>query len=280
MVPIVRDARTLRARPAGMNSYLAVLKARFRLLLQYRAAALAGLGTQIFWGLMRVMIFTAFYHSTTATPPISLVDTVTYLWLIQALLLLLPWRLDADIQGMIRDGTVAYELVRPIDLYGLWYARSLAGRAAPILLRCVPMFVVAGLFFGLQAPASLAAALAWALGVVGALLLSAALATLMSISLFWTLSGEGISRMLATLAMVFSGAIVPLPLFPDWAQTILAWLPFRGLMDTPFRLYIGHIAPHEALLALGHQLAWTVILVLIGRWALARGLRRVVVQGG
>ena len=117
MVPIVRDARTLRARPAGMNSYLAVLKARFRLLLQYRAAALAGLGTQIFWGLMRVMIFTAFYHSTTATPPISLADTVTYLWLIQAMLLLLPWRLDAEIQGMIRDGTVAYELVRPIDLY-------------------------------------------------------------------------------------------------------------------------------------------------------------------
>ncbi len=280
MAPIVRDARTLRARPAGLNSYLAVLKARFRLLLQYRAAALAGLGTQIFFGLMQVMVFTAFHRSAETPPPMSLTDTVTYLWLIQALLLLLPWRLDAEIQAMIRDGTVAYELVRPVDLYGLWYARNLAGRAAPILLRCVPMFILARLFFGLQAPASLAAALTWAVGVVGALLLSAALTTLMSISLFWTLSGDGLSRLLATLATVFSGSIAPLPFFPDWAQTILAWLPFRGLMDTPFRLYIGHITLSEALPALGHQLAWTGVLVLIGRWALARGLRRVVVQGG
>ena len=36
-----------------MRPYWAVLSARFRMLLQYRAAALAGLGTQVFWGLIR-----------------------------------------------------------------------------------------------------------------------------------------------------------------------------------------------------------------------------------
>jgi ABC-type uncharacterized transport system permease subunit len=30
----------------------------------------------------------------------------------------------------------------------------------------------------------------------------------------------------------------------------------------------------------GHQLLWTAILVLVGRWLLSRALRRVVVQGG
>ncbi|MBC7236831.1 MAG: hypothetical protein H5T69_13410 [Chloroflexi bacterium] len=260
--------------------YFAVLKARFRMLLQYRAAAFAGVVTQSFWGLMRVMIFEAFYRSTTAALPMSFQDTVTYLWLIQAMLLLLPWRLDAEVQAMIRDGTVAYELARPADVYWLWYCRNLAGRAAPILLRCVPMFVLAGLFWGLQPPASLMAGLGWALGLLGALLLSAALGTLMCISLFWTISGDGLSRLLAALALVFSGAVVPLPLFPDWAQPILAWLPFRGLMDTPFRLYMGHIPHREAPMAILHQWAWVAILVWIGRWALARGLRRVVVQGG
>ncbi|MDT7580304.1 MAG: hypothetical protein QOK35_1568, partial [Pseudonocardiales bacterium] len=34
-----------------MKPYWAVLSARFRTLLQYRAAAMAGVGTRVFWGL-------------------------------------------------------------------------------------------------------------------------------------------------------------------------------------------------------------------------------------
>jgi len=49
-----------------MQPYLAILSARFRTLLQYRVAGLAGIGTQLFWGLIRVMIFDAFYRSTVA----------------------------------------------------------------------------------------------------------------------------------------------------------------------------------------------------------------------
>jgi ABC-2 type transport system permease protein len=79
---------------------------------------------------------------------------------------------------------------------------------------------------------------------------------------------------------LLSGALVPLPLLPEWIQPLAAALPFRGLLDTPFRLYLGHLPPAEALLAVAHQLAWTVALVLLGRWLLARALRRVVVQGG
>ena len=36
----------------------------------------------------------------------------------------------------------------------------------------------------------------------------------------------------------------------------------------------------DVLLHLGHQLVWVAILVLIGRWVLSRGLRRLVMQGG
>ena len=40
-----------------MKPYWAMLSARFRMLLQYRMAALAGCATQVFWGWIRVMIF-------------------------------------------------------------------------------------------------------------------------------------------------------------------------------------------------------------------------------
>jgi viologen exporter family transport system permease protein len=264
----------------AITPYLAILSARFRTLLQYRAAAAAGFGTQLFWGLIRVMIFDGFYRSTTAAQPMTYQEVVNYVWLGQAMLTLIPYNVDGDIRGMVRSGTVAYELLRPVDLYSLWYSRAIAARSAPVLLRSLPMFLVAGLFFGLQPPPSAASAAAWVLATMGALFLSAALTTLVTVSLLWTISGEGISRLVPALTFIFSGMILPIPLFPDWAQAVVNFLPFRGLVDVPFRVYMGHIPAGEALPFLVHQWAWTIALVLLGRRLLARAARRLVVQGG
>jgi len=263
-----------------MRPYWSVIKARFRMLLQYRAAALAGLGTQLFWGLLRVMLFDAFFRSSTAAQPMTYEQTVTYLWLIQALLLLIPWRVEPDLRVMILNGNVAFELARPIDLYWFWYSRAIAYRTAPVLLRATPMFIIAGAFLGLQAPSSWASLGAFLLAVLGALLLSCAITSLMTVSLLWTISGQGINRLVMTLASLLSGSIVPLPFFPDWAQEALSWLPFGGLLDLPFRLYIGHLPPSHVLGVLARQLGWTLVLILLGRWLLSRARRRVVIQGG
>jgi ABC-2 type transport system permease protein len=271
-----------------LRPYRAILRARFEMLLQYRAAALAGLWTQIFFGLVLLMIYEAFYRSTTAPQPMTFPEVVSYVWLGQALLAMLPWNADAEIRAMVRSGAVAYELCRPIDLYALWYARALAGRTAPTILRAVPMFVFAVVVlpliglgeWRLASPPSTAAALVFAATLVCTLLLGCALSTLINISLLWTISGEGAVILLTTLAPFLSGMIVPLPLFPNWAQPIVQALPFAGLVDLPFRVYTGHIPTGNVVSVLQHQILWTIALVLFGRWLLSRGMRRVVVQGG
>ena len=90
-----------------MRPYLAVLSARIRMLLQYRAAALAGMSTQLFWGLIRVMTFEAFYRTATQAQPMTYAEVVNYVWLGQALFALLPWTPDNDVRTMVRTGTVA-----------------------------------------------------------------------------------------------------------------------------------------------------------------------------
>jgi ABC-2 type transport system permease protein len=271
-----------------LRPYVAIVSARFRMLLQYRAAAIAGLWTQMFFGLVLLGIYDAFYESSTRAQPMTFPQVVSYIWLGQALLAMLPWNVDAELRAMIRSGAVAFELCRPIDLYTLWYARALAGRTAPTVLRAVPMCVIASIglpLIGLDewrlaAPASLASAAAFGAAVVGMLLLGCAVTTLLNISLLWTISGDGAVLLTTTLVTFLSGMVVPLPLFPDWAQPIVQRLPFAGLVDLPFRVFTGHIAPHAAVSVLQHQLLWTLALVVFGRWLLSRGLRRVVVQGG
>ena len=97
-----------------MNAYGAILSAQFRTLLQYRAAAVAGIVTQIFFGLVIVMVYEAFYASTTEVMPISLREVIIYTWLG-----MIPWNVDPDIRAQIRNGGVAYEMLRPVDLYSV-----------------------------------------------------------------------------------------------------------------------------------------------------------------
>jgi ABC-2 type transport system permease protein len=233
-----------------MKPYLAIFKARFRTMLQYRAAAVAGLCTQIFFGLVMIMIYEAFYRSTDRPQPMTFPQVVSYVWLGQALLALLPWNADTEVKAMVRSGAVAYELCRPIDLYNLWFARAMAWRTAPTILRAMPMAILAmfvlpliGLDEWRLHPPTLAGGMAFAGAMVCTLLLSCALTTLTNITLMWTVSADGTVVMLTALVTLFSGMVIPLPLFPDWAQPALMAMPFAGLVDLPYRVYVGNIAP-------------------------------------
>ena len=270
-----------------MRPYIAIFRARFRMMLQYRAAAIAGLWTQIFFGLVMIMVYEAFYHSTDRPQPMTFPQITSYVWLGQALLALLPWNADQEVKAMVRSGAVAYELCRPIDLYNLWFARAMAWRTAPTVLRAAPMTILAMIVLPLIGlgewrlhPPTLAGGVAFAGAMLCALLLSCAISVLINISLMWTVSADGVVVMLASLVTLLSGMIIPLALFPDWAQPVLRALPFAGLVDLPYRIYTGNIAPTGIQDVIIRQLLWTLALVLFGRWLLARGMRRVVVQGG
>lgn len=268
--------------------YLAVLSAEYRMNLQYRAAALAGVATQLFWGFVRMIVIGAFYQAATAEPPMSYAQVVSYIWLGQATLGLLPWRTEPAITAMIRTGHVAYELARPVDTFALWSARTAAMLTARTTLRALPIVVIAGFLlpqlglkgYALTAPASWAAAGWFALAMAGAVALSTALVMLMHVVMMWTLSHEGINRVLPIVSILLSGSLLPLALFPDWAQPWLALQPFAGLVDTPFRIYGGGLVGAEAAGRVALSFAWAAALFMAGRWIMARGFRQLVVQGG
>lgn len=271
---------TKRTSSFAIKSYIAVLSARFRALLQYRAAAFAGFGTQLFWGLIRVMIFEAFYRSTTAPQPMTVDEVVTYIWLGQAFLVLIIIHADPDVRDMVRSGNIVYELVRPANLYFFWYSRAIAQRTAPGVFRALPMFITASLFFNLQMPPNISATCAWLVSMLFAVLISAAITNLLNISLLWTISGEGIGYLLTALTWLLSGVTIPLLFFPDWAQATINILPFRYIMDIPFRFYLGHIPPEQIWYHLPFQIAYLIALITVGHLVLTRGIHRLVAQGG
>lgn len=265
--------------------YLAILSARFSLMLQYRMAALAGFATQCWWGVIKIMVLAAFYASS-GRQPMSLAQVITYVWLGQAFLALLPWQADADIAIAAETGNVGYERLRPVDTHAFWLMRAIAWRVANALLRALPMFAVAAVLLpviGLGAwawrpPANLAAGLLFALSLTLTVLLSSALTVLLNCAVV-ALKTRRASNVAPLFVNALSGMIVPLALLPSWAQGFLFWQPFAGLVDIPYRIYFGNLAGAAAGAGLFAQSLWSVVLILAGRAWLARVMDRVEMQG-
>jgi ABC-2 type transport system permease protein len=185
-------------------------------------------------------------------------------------------------------GGVAYELLRPVDLYNYWFARAIAFRTARTSLRALPLLLVSifvlprvGLErWALPLPADLATSAAFLLSLFGMVLMSTAVTMLLNVALLYTRSHQVPNYLAGPAVVLLSGMIVPLPLFPDSMRMLLALQPLRGLGDVPFRIYSGHIPALGAWDDILQQLAWSALFIYAGRALLARALRTAVVQGG
>jgi len=119
-----------------MKSYLSYFKLKFTIGLQYRAAALAGISTQIFFGLVYILVYVAFYESDATSIPMPLNELVSFLWLNQAFFALVYlWYKDKDIINLIKTGNIAYELCRPQDVYMMWASKIFGERLSNATLR-------------------------------------------------------------------------------------------------------------------------------------------------
>ncbi|TFE31578.1 ABC transporter permease [Cohnella luojiensis] len=267
-----------------MKAYLSVFRLRLANGLQYRSAALAGIATQFFWGFIIIMVFEAFYNQSPVTPPISLSQLITYVWLQQAFLaFIMLWFRDNELFQLITSGNIAYELCRPSGIYGFWYAKLLAQRLASAALRCLPILIVAVFLpqpYRLSVPVDMATAVLFIIALLLGLFILVAISMLIYISTFVTMSAAGSLLMFGVIGEFLAGMVIPIPLMPSWLQSIVNVLPFRLTADFPFRVYSGHIPKWEALEIIPLQLLWLAALVAIGKYAMGKALRRVVVQGG
>ena len=267
-----------------MRACLAFFRMRLQSGLQYRAAALAGIVTQFFWGAMEIGLYRAFYEGAPGKFPMAFSALVSYIWLRQAFLALLnTWTYENELFDAILSGNVAYELCRPCSLCGMWFARTLALRLSRAALRCGPILVLAALLpapWGLSLPASGGAFALFAASLLLSACVGSALCLLVYFSCFFTVSSEGIRSVLLPVAELLSGSLIPLPMMPDGLAKVMALSPFGALSNAPLRIYSGDLAGADAWLAVGLQVFWLIVMLSGGAALQRRGLRRLCVQGG
>lgn len=266
------------------RKYLAFFRLRFSVGLQYRTAALAGIVTQFVWGSMEVLMFRAFYRSDPGSFPMTLSATCSYVWLQQAFLaLFMAWMMENEIFDSIVNGNIAYELCRPVNLYSMWYARSLANRFSKAVLRCLPILVFAFFVpapYGLMLPESPGTFLLFLFTLFAGTGVTTAFCMLVYMVSFFTISPAGIRMVAVSVVEFFAGAVIPIPFFPNGVRRVFELLPFASMQNVPLRIYSGDLAGSAMYRAIVLQIFWLLLLIAMGKALDALAMKKITVQGG
>ena len=186
------------------------------------------------------------------------------------------WELNTE----IRQGTLAFRLLRPVHPLVMFAAENVAAMPLRLLLSlpiAATLLVVVGGGRLTHDP------LLWAIfpvAIFGAWLITFLAMSLVGSLAFVIESAGSIFEIWLGLFGVFSGYLVPLELFPRWVGTLARFLPFRYMLGFPVEMAIGMTPRGEALAQLAAQWGFVVVLALAVRVAWRLGLRRYAAFGG
>lgn len=268
-----------------MKLYVSYFKLIFNTNIQYRSAAIAGVLTQLFFAIIGLSMYTAFYKSGMKTHVgLTLEQALSYVWLMQAFYFLVnSYTKDKDLINNIQNGNFAYELVRPGSVFGKNLVKMIAIKLSGVLTR-FPLVIAVGFIipkpYGLMMPNSVPALLLFIVCIFASAVLLSTLLVIVHLITAYTIQARANFTLFSAVFDILSGSLLPLAFLPNFLQKIAYVLPFRYVIDLPFRLYTGAIPFNEGIVLFGEEIIWIIIFVSFGYFLTDRIMRRAVVQGG
>jgi ABC-2 type transport system permease protein len=226
-----------------------------------------------------VHLWTAVYEAqgTTEIAGLTLANTIWYL-LIAEMIEIGKFRHDVAISEEVKDGSIAYKLIRPYNYIAYHFANGLGDTLVKMTLIFLLGMPIALYYAGWPQ-------VDWRhlplVAVVGglALLLDFCVMSMIGLLAFVTEDTQSFRIIYQKFVFILGGLMIPLDFLPDWLQGIARVLPFNLTTYAPAKLFVA-FSWAQFWQVIGLQLLW---LVLLGgllwrqyRWA----TQRLAVNGG
>jgi ABC-2 type transport system permease protein len=266
---------------ATARVYWRLLAAGFRRRSAYRLAALGGLVANLTFGLLKVAILFATVRAAGGQlHGYTTASMSTYVWLSQGMLGAINMDGRTDLAQRVKDGQVAVDFLRPVDLQAATLADESGAALFSLLPRGLPSVLLGAVTVGLQLPTSPVFYLLGAVSLVLGVVVSAATVYLIAVAGFWLIETRGLQILYMLASGFLGGLYVPIALFPKWLLIVATATPFPSAMMYPVDVLTGLGGARTAAVLVLAQLAWLAGLAAVGQLLTRAGRRRLEVQGG
>lgn len=266
---------------ATARVYWRLLAAGFRRQYAYPLAALGGLVANLTFGLLKVAVLFATVRA--AGGELHGYDTAsmsTYVWLSQGLLGSVSMTGRTDLALRVKDGQVAVDFLRPVDLQAATLAAEAGGALFALIPRGLPSVLLGAVAVGLQMPTAPVFYLLGAVSLLLGIVISAATVYLIAVAGFWLIETRGLQILYMLASGFLGGLYVPIALLPHWLGIVAAATPFPSIMMYPIDVLSGLGGAGNAAGLVLAQLAWLAGVAAVGQLLTRAGRRKLEVQGG
>jgi ABC-2 type transport system permease protein len=235
-------------------------------------------GRMVFFAVI-LGVFSSLWQAVAEAGMPMVAEASTLVWYLAATewILLSPPAIHVDIEGEVRRGDVAYQLVRPFS-----YLMSVAAQGLGSLLVRAPLlaltaFGCAFAFTG-RVPDARAFVYLMPFGLF-AMVLVHGLYVLTGLTAFWLGDVSPVFWIGQKLLFILGGLMLPLALYPEWMQQVSRFTPFPSLLAGPAGFMIGGGAPEAWTLAMS-LCVWGLTIALTALLMFRRAVRTLQVNGG
>ncbi|MBW7477260.1 ABC-2 family transporter protein [Paenibacillus oenotherae] len=262
-----------------MRKYWELMKSQIKLDSAYTIWYWSGTASTILRVFVIYAFWSAVYDNRVEITGIPLSTMLTYV-VLATLLSNYSAGVGYELANRVRNGEVAIELMRPYDLMHKLVALDLGTKITSSVRNTLPIIILSFIFIGINLPHTWFAGPLSILSAIIGVFIGAQLDMIIGILAFWVFYIWGLRILRNAILLFFSGALLPISLFPDWLQTVSTFLPFQSIVYVPVAIYTGQITGSDIYFSILMQLVWLVVIFGIIRLLWSFALRRVTIFGG
>ncbi len=263
-----------------MQKYFAIIKAGFDQQLTYRMAMIAGLVTNIFFGILRISVMVALYGDKTMVNGMSLDKALSFICLSQGLISFMELFGSYELMRSVYDGSITNELIHPYSLFNFYLFKEIGKSMVNLLGRSILLFVLLSLLFAIFIPSQLITWLFFVISILIGWFISYCWRFLVNLAAFWSPDARGWGRLLFGLSQLCCGFFIPLRLLPDWFSKIVNYTPFPAMLNIPMEIFLQITPNQEIPMQILSQVLWAGVLFLLVQIVYSLGYKRLIILGG
>jgi len=210
----------------------------------------------------------------------TLPQMITYLIIMRVATMLVESTVGGEMQRRIREGSIATDFSRPINLKGFMFCNDLGNNIFKVMVVMLPISIVFGFAYNFLLPETGLQLVAFLISLIIGTFAMFHYNFLLGLISFWLLQNPFIRWHFRNVEQVFSGLFFPIWFYPVWLANITLILPFRYFTFEAVSIYLGMTPVDRIGQVLSIQLAWAMGLYLLSRIVWIRASKRVIVQGG
>ena len=180
----------------------------------------------------------------------------------------------------VQKGTVATDMMKPISLFGVYFAEDIGNIVALVFQNMIPILVIGCLMIRIPKMADLHALPLFVISVTESVLINWLIAALFGMIAFTAVNIDALIQVKKHLLRLLSGSIIPIWFFPSSVARVLESLPFVYIYQLPLSIFIGKGDRAQQIRQMQIQFLWLGILAALFFFVQNRVTRKVMVQGG